>query len=150
MTNIERFDQLTGQIFAELYEAFPMTVDLIDEAFTDVIVVAPPETEEGMDQLMTRDEFFSATLLWLINSGYVSVYEDVSKKHNLFLGCTLTAKALEALKATPSTLTGESIGASLQAAAKGGMVDAIKSLTNDALSKGLALASRAAIDLATS
>ncbi|KAB0502783.1 hypothetical protein [Pseudomonas lini] len=149
MTNIERFDQLTGRIFAVLYEDFPMTVDLTDEAFTDAIVVDPVDSEEGMDQLMARGEFFSATVLWLIKSGYISFYEDISKTHDMFLGCTLTAKALEALKATPSTLSGDSIGASLQAAAKGGMVEAIKSLTNDALSKGLALATRAAIDLAT-
>jgi len=149
MTNIERFDQLTGRIFAELYEAFPMTVDLIDEAFTDAIVVDPIESEEGIDQFMVRGEFFSATVLWLIKSGYISLYEEASKANNMFLGCTLTAKALEALKATPSTLSGESIGSSLQAAAKSGMVDAIKSLANDALSKGLTLATRAAIDLAT-
>ncbi|WP_415760312.1 hypothetical protein [Pseudomonas sp. LT1P18] len=149
MTNIERFDQLTGRIFAELYEAFPMTVDLIDEAFTDAIVVDPIESEEGLDQFMAQGEFFSATVLWLIKSGYVSFYEEASNANNMFLGCTLTAKALEALKATPSTLSGESIGSSLQTAAKSGMVDAIKSLANDALSKGLALATRTAIDLAT-
>ena len=57
----------------------------------------------------------------------------------------LTAKGLEVLKATPSSLTSSSFGQQLQEATSAGMLDTIKGLTNEALSRGIGLASSAAI-----
>ncbi|MGY2184666.1 hypothetical protein [Pseudomonas sp. SDO5591_S426] len=145
--NIERFDQLTGLVFSKLYGSFPIPIDLYVMDFKAALFYEKELTED--DKYLGGEPFyfFEATIAWLIESGYI-VERHKSSYAYKFEDCTLTAKTLEILKATPSTLSGESIGASLQAAAKGGMVEAIKSLANDALSKGLGLATRAAIDLA--
>lgn len=144
MTNIERFDQLTGKLFAVLFESFPMTIDLTGGAFNDTILTAPDDSEEWKDQLFARDEFFISTVAWLINAGYISHDIQGSRQHNIFRGCTLTAKALEVLKAVPDTLTGKSIGASLQAAASAGLMDTVKSLTGKALGIGASMGYSAA------
>ena len=55
------------------------------------------------------------------------------------------------LKATPASLSSSSsFGEQLQTAAKDGMLDTIKSLTNEALSRGVGLATSAAVAWANS
>ncbi|MNN93398.1 hypothetical protein D3C81_2118280 [compost metagenome] len=67
-----------------------------------------------------------------------------------FRQAVLTAKGLEVLKATPASLSSSSFGEQLQTAAKDGMLDTIKSLTNEALSRGVGLATSAAVAWANS
>lgn len=142
-SNVDRFDQLTGKIFAVLYESFPMPMDLYYFDYTKVIAPDPPESPEGERQIVEGEEFFSASVAWLASSGYLTKGSQSlnSKEIN---GCVLTAKALAVLKAIPDSLSGESIGTQLQAAAKGGMLDSVKSLTGKALGIGASMGYSAA------
>jgi hypothetical protein len=148
-SNVDRFDQLTGKIFAALYESFPIPVDLEYREFVDVILVDPDDTPEGKKQILEGKEFFHASFRWLESSGYLTIGTQGigSPKIN---GCVLTAKALEALKAIPDNLSGESIGSRLQTAAKDGMVETIKSLTGKALGIGATMGYSAAVAWANS
>ncbi|MGU0728808.1 hypothetical protein ACSESD_00745 [Pseudomonas aeruginosa] len=100
-----------------------------------------PKTDEEL--------FFGHSVAWLIATGYLSA-------ERLFPGASfrqaiLTAKGLEVLKATPASLnSSSSFGEQLQTAAKDGMLDTIKSLTNEALSRGVGLATSAAVAWANS
>jgi hypothetical protein len=147
--NIERFDQLTGLVFSKLYGSFPIPVDLYVMDFKEALIFERELSEDDKYRGGEPFDFFTGTIDWLIESGYIVERQKSSYAYK-FEDCILTAKTLEILKATPSTLSGESIGASLQEAAKGGMVEAIKTLANDALSKGFGLASKAVFEIASS
>jgi hypothetical protein len=134
-SNIDRFDQLAGKVFALLYESFPMTVSLTAEPFTAIIAVEPAETIEGHQQVFDTDEFFAASITWLAQSGYMA-FTAQGIMPATFHQCTLTAKGLEVLKAIPDSLTGRSIGSQLQDAAKAGLLESVKSLTGKALGIG--------------
>lgn len=124
-SNIDLFDQIAGLVFSKLYQSFPVTKTLSSMAF---IQAFPNEIERP-------GEFFSDTMSWLITSGYLMGEPD-SKNPYTFHKCTLTAKGLEVLKAVPDSITGKTLGAQLQDAAKSGMLDSVKSLTGKALSAG--------------
>lgn len=124
-SNIDLFDRITGLIFSKLYQSFPVTETLNVMSFTEAL---PDEVERP-------GEFFSDTLKWLITSGYLMGEPDAKHPYT-FHKCTLTAKGLEVLKAVPDSITGKTLGAQLQDAAKKGMFDSVKSLTGKALSAG--------------
>ncbi|MGY2162158.1 hypothetical protein HX799_07580 [Pseudomonas tolaasii] len=124
-SNIDIFDQITGLIFSRLYQSFPVTKTL---SSMDFIAAFPNDIERP-------GVFFADTMKWLIASGYLMGEMD-AKLHATFHKCTLTAKGLEVLKAVPDSVTGTTIGAQLQDAAKKGMLDSVKSLTGKALSAG--------------
>jgi hypothetical protein len=138
-SNIERFDQLAGLVFAKLYEHFPIPVSLDIMEFHDVLRSTGDEGE-------VEPVFFSASVRWLVESGYISNRAEWAAP-NHFKHCTLTAKALEVLKGTPSILTGESIGDELQSAVRSGAFETIKVLTNEALSRGWSMAVQAAANI---
>lgn len=124
-SNIDLFDQITGLVFSKLYQSFPVTETLNVMSFMEAFP----------DRVDRPGQFFSDTLKWLITSGYLMGEPD-SKHSFTFHKCTLTAKGLEVLKAVPDSITGKSLGAQLQDAAKNGMLDSVKSLTGKALSAG--------------
>lgn len=151
--NIEKFNEITGQVLAYLYVSFPVPVDLspasigIDEApegkyepTSGLVAGGKPKTEEEL--------FFGHSVAWLIATGYLSADRLLSGV--FFRQAILTAKGLEVLKATPASLSSSSFGEQLQTAAKDGMLDTIKSLTNEALSRGVGLATSAAVAWANS
>ncbi|WP_145133629.1 MULTISPECIES: hypothetical protein [unclassified Pseudomonas] len=137
--NIETFDQLTGLIFAKLYERFPIPASLDIMEFHEVF----SSTGEEAD---IDTSFFNASVRWLIDSGYISDRAIWAGTNN-FQQCTLTAKALEILKGTPSVLSGKSIGDELQTAVKSGTLESLKALTNEALSRGFGIAIKTVTDL---
>jgi len=61
----------------------------------------------------------------------------------VFEDCVLTAKGLEALKSTPSSISGKSLGQSLQDAAKAGAIESVKKLSGQVLSVGVNIATKA-------
>ncbi|NIE73009.1 hypothetical protein F3J45_00825 [Pantoea sp. Ap-967] len=132
-SNIDLFDKITGLIFSKLYQTFPVTGTLNVMSFMEAF---PGEVDRP-------GEFFSATLKWLITSGYMMGEPD-SKHAYTFNKCTLTAKGLEVLKAVPDSITGKTLGAQLQDAAKSGMLDSVRSLTGKALSAGASMTFSAA------
>lgn len=142
-SNIERFDQLTGRIFADLYEVFPMPRTLSDRSYSSII----EQDEQAADGKQSSDpgQFFTATIIWLVTSGYITTFQASLNGRYTYDGCVLTAKGLEVLKSTPSSLGGKSFGQSLQEAAKQGSIETIKKITGEALSVGLGIVTKAAM-----
>ncbi|GAD61558.1 MULTISPECIES: hypothetical protein [Pseudomonadaceae] len=142
-SNIERFDQATGLIFAQLYSEFPRRTTLTSGVLEPMIrsIVAD---SDWLTELSAKESFFSNTMDWLLQAGFIWHHEKQSTFPTQYLGCVLTTKALEALKATPASLSGESLGQSLKEAATSGLLDSLKGLTNEVLSKGVHMAVGAA------
>lgn len=134
-SNIELFDELTGRILARLYQSFPIPIDLKSSSFF-------PQTHEIRDDI-TLDErlhltkFFYATTLWLATAGYTS---GSNREFSYSKEVVLTAKGLEVLKGTPSSISTEpSIGEQLAEAAKEEGKETLKNLVKVALSHGVKL-----------
>lgn len=140
-SNIERFDQLTGAVFARLYEAFPEPVVLDAYPFLAEIVPAGQDEDAESEQAFGAPEFFFHTLHWLAETGYLTHRKQLQSSPLTFEECVLTAKGLEVLKAVPKSIgSSKSIGQSLQEAAKKGAMDSVKKLAGEALSAGTHLA----------
>lgn len=144
--NIERFDTHTGQIFAYLYDHFPVPVTLDVRKFVENATRWSEHLD--MEVPTERADFFTATVRWLGDAGYIRSKKIIGGF--LIEESVLTAKALEVLKATPDSLTGASIGEKMQEAASEGMLEALKGLANQALSRGVGMATTAAVSMAGS
>jgi hypothetical protein len=134
-SNIELFDEFAGKIFARLYENFPIPIDLNSKDFL------PPTIREGgdvdSDGRLHHIRFFYATTQWLASAGYTN---SPDKKNSYSNDVVLTAKGLEVLKGSPSSLNaGPSIGEQLVEAAKEEGKDTLKNLVKEALSLGIKL-----------
>lgn len=156
-SNIERFDEITGKVFAHLYQSFPiptsMGAEFVGVKISSVTCIPHTGVPYGGIYDLSAEErktfdFFIHSVNWLAKAGYIDVSSSGS---TTFYDVTLTAKGLEVLKATPSSLDNTpSIGQQLITAAKGGFVDQLQSLTASALKRGVALAVTAASELAIS
>ena len=143
-TNMERFDLLTGAVFADLYESFPEPV-ILDPC--DYLKQIAPEDQDIDSQRELRSqavEFFSYTIDWLAQTGYLTHSAPIHKDFSIYEKCVLTAKGLEVLKALPDRLSGKTLGSQLQEATKAGIVDSVKSLTGKALGVGASMTYAAA------
>ncbi|NWB73918.1 hypothetical protein HX805_15770 [Pseudomonas sp. G5001] len=138
--NIQKFDRLTGAIFAKLYAAFPVHVPLTHEEFRYLLL--PEEEIEGLHfsesgELKQRSiEFFFSSIEWLTVSGYI-IHKGSTPGNPHTYQCVLSAKALEALKSTPSNLGGDTLGSKIADAAKAGTKSVLGELSSQAL--GIAL-----------
>lgn len=136
LSNIEKFDELVGEMFAVLYAAFPLPKALLAKYFVpDGNVYTPGGINYG--ELTCDAEFFMATGRWLINAGYIEAQESGGCA---FVDALLTAKGLETLKAVPGSLQGKApLGEQLVDAAKTEGREALRSLVSQALGIGLQL-----------
>lgn len=139
VSNIERFDELTGQVLAALYAAFPMRSRLITEKF--VTKAWHVDNFTGALVASEETEFFTATVTWLAEAGYLSYQELDPMQVNGFAGAVLTAKGLELLKAIPDSLGG-SFGERLREAAATEGREGLRSLVSQVLGAGISLLSR--------
>lgn len=132
-SNIQKFDELTGQIFGALYENFPVARDLLIEDFLDDGFSY--DTDAGGNFPNQNGKFFFACVEWLAEAGYLR-FED--KLHSSgFNGVVLTAKGLEALKAIPSSLSaGASLGDQLVEATQNGTKSILGRLSGEVISVG--------------
>lgn len=136
VSNIERFDELTGQVLAALYAEFPMPMRLMPDKFvadwwvTNETIGAP---------VATRDtKVFTATVTWLADAGYLRYEElDPTQLHG-FGGAVLTAKGLELLKAIPDSLGG-SFGERLGEAVATEGREGVRALVGQILGTGVSL-----------
>lgn len=148
--NIEKFNEITGKVFALLYGSFPIPQDLFPHSI-DIAPTPQPEydpetaTLGGIGiastyELNEEEKLFGHTVAWLVDTGYLS-----AKRRNavdMYQGVVLTAKGLEVLKAVPSALDkngSKSYGEQLQEAAKTGISETLKGLANETLTKGVGL-----------
>ena len=136
-TNIECFDLLTGRIFADLYDQFPIPHLLTNDEFSFYLLGMDPEhpIEPMFEGRQEAVHFFFATTQWLIEAGYISSVNQFGEGSEV----VLTAKGLEALKSVPSSLSRETLGSQLVEAAKTGTVDQLKALAGDAIGAGVRL-----------
>ncbi|XXF10895.1 hypothetical protein J3Q00_11335 [Pseudomonas sp. D2-3] len=139
-SNIERFDELTGQVLARLYAEFPMPIRLAPDSFVDPWWVTD-ETIGG--PIASREtNFFTATVVWLGEAGYLR-YKEVDKTElHGFSGAVLTAKGLELLKAVPDSL-GDSFGERLRDAAAVEGREGLRALVSQVLGAGVSVLSKA-------
>ncbi|TWD52523.1 hypothetical protein [Pseudomonas sp. SJZ131] len=149
-TNIDEFDKAVGLILAKLYQSFPMRI-LIEPIITESLSPFDP-TIDGWDKPYFRQrDIFKCTMSWLIQAGYIwsEKQDGLAELSGIFKECVLSAKGLEVLKA-PDSLSGLSIGAQLQDAARDGVLSSIKSLTEKALGIGAKMGYSAAVVWASS
>lgn len=131
-SNIERFDVLTGRVLAELYQHFPVDLDLEAWSYRDLFTGAPME-----DGWLAKEDgvFFQSTVLWLGSAGYIE-HGSAANNGDVYR-CVLTAKGLEVLKAFPASLqAGPTLGDKLVDASKGGTKEVLRGVASEALSLG--------------
>ena len=137
VSNIDKFNHLTGRVFDELYTQFPMPCDLIAAQ-----LMAPVPTAAGSDDCVQKladpdAQFFLATVRWLIGSGFMS--GEVIPTAQV-TGAVLTVKGFEALKAMPHCLThGHSIRERIAETMKEGSKETLKSLVAEEIAIGAKL-----------
>lgn len=134
-SNIDEFDKTVGLVFARLYQDFPIR-KIIDPTILDPLVKVNSEGWE--DRFSHHQKIFIATMVWLIDAGYVWASPVRDEHSGVFLECVLSAKGLEVLN-TPSSL-GPSIGSTLKDAALSTSGDTIKDLAKEALTAGASIA----------
>lgn len=147
--NIERFNEITGQVFACLYESFPLPMSLrpkllgIEEHEGGEY---SPEVGEvlGVEPQSAEEVLFKHTVTWLIETGYIAATKPGYDGH-FFAEARLTAKGLEALNAIPENLTKrEPLGEQLAAASKSGAKELMRTITTEVLGAGVRLGLKAA------
>jgi hypothetical protein len=136
-SNIEQFDEITGQVLGALYETFPVPRRLF---ITDFVLDGFSMSEQlGMPVPNAAGSFFLASVDWLAGAGYLT--HRGHAQGTGFLDSVLTAKGLEVLKATPASLqTGPSLGEKLVDASKGGAKEVLRGVVGEVLSLGSRLA----------
>ncbi|QFT23550.1 hypothetical protein FIV02_18410 [Pseudomonas sp. THAF187a] len=138
VSNIERFDELTGRVLARLYAEFPLPIRLMPDKFVETSWVVDAFT--GALAASADTEFFTATVDWLADAGYLRYQGLDPTKVNGFTGAVLTAKGLELLKAIPDSL-GDSFGERLREAAATEGREGLRSLVSQVLGAGISLLS---------
>lgn len=133
ITNIQKFDEITGQVLGALYEDFPVPRHLLIKQFIEDGHIS--DEHMGMDIANEKGEFFIACIEWLAEAGYLT-FKDRSHGNGV-VNAVLTAKGLEALKALPASLSvGPSLGDQLVDATKNGTKSVLGSLAGEVLSVG--------------
>ncbi|WP_230139211.1 hypothetical protein [Pseudomonas sp. Bi130] len=141
-TNIERFDEMSADILAFLYDNFPIHKSVSPEV-TGLSVVTcgeyDPETgqsERVSGQVDPETQFFYSTLEWLAQAGFISLKPSSGGPRRY----VLTAFGLQALKHVPKpTLGTETLGEKLSTATKSGARHVASEALNQALSIGVQL-----------
>lgn len=136
--NIEKFDEITGEVFAKLYENFPSPCLLKAADYVET----PLEFHEQLGfEVTTKDaEFFFACIRWLESAGYITT----KSENELYVAdALLTNKGLEVLRAVPSSLQGKaSIGEQLSGGIAKGGKELARMLVSEALGLGTRIASQ--------
>lgn len=128
--NIQKFDEITGEIFSQLYLSFPKPKSI---GYLDLVGLTEDDIDEfgGMPE---EAEFCRDVASWLVEAGYIWC-ESENQLHLTW--ARLTPKALEVLKMAPQSLTGnEPLGQRIAGAAKDGSKELLKNLVGVALSEG--------------
>lgn len=146
-TNIERFDEISADILAFLYNRFPIPEYVSPKiSGLSVIVYGEYDTENGGAEIISGEidpetELFDSTLAWLVHAGFIHEKPTRYCSSQYFL----TAYGLQALKHVPKPALGsETLGEKLSAATKAGTKTAASEILNQTLSIGINLIARQA------
>lgn len=132
VSNIEKFDDYAGRIFAELYKRFPMPYTLNPHDFVEITEI----WDERLEMTFASEDakFFVATGNWLIDAGYVYA---AKKNTSGIKDAVLTSKGLEILKATPDSVSEKnSLGEALISSVAEGGKEVTKGLVAQAFGLG--------------
>jgi hypothetical protein len=100
--NIAEFNTIVALIFAQLYEAFPVSVDLIDrDGIAKAMGITGNWSEHRLPSGRTFGQILAYTLGWLSNQRYT-----MSNGSHSAARVTLTDKGLAALNRMPQGLIG--------------------------------------------
>lgn len=128
-SNIQRFDEVTGQLLSALYESFPLPRSLLIEDFP---------VEGNSSDKDTNGRFFLACVDWLSNADYLRTNGRDPRRG--YTDVVLTAKGLEVLKAVPERLqTSLSLGETLVSVSKEGTKEVLRGVVSEVLSLGARL-----------
>lgn len=132
-SNIERFDEITGQLLGALYEKFPMPRNLF---INDFVADGYSYSETTCaDVPNANGQFFFACIDWLSEAGYLRFKE--RNHYHGYIDAVLTAQGLAVLKVIPQSLqSGPSLGEQLVDASKGGAKEVVRGLVGETLSLG--------------
>lgn len=130
--NIDDFNAMAGLILAHLYGTFPHRINMDETTFVPAEGIA----EGWWERYHSAKTLYVGTATWLKDAGYIWISEQngmagLESMHGIFRGCVLSPKGLEALKAMPPNLSGESFGDSLRQAAKTGALDSLKGIASE-------------------
>ena len=151
--NITRFNLLTGHLFNEMYQKFPMQLEvncsaLQREVFKELLSEdSTTEFEEAFEDEATMGEFAEATISWLTQNGFIHREKPEYYGSGFDHRITLSEKGLAVLKLTPKTLDGsvpKSFADDLRASIKKGALDRVGKTTGEILNQGVGLIHRMA------
>ena len=132
-SNIEQFDEYAGQIFAHLYQHFPVPTSIVPREFIECESIGLKDNEQ--EYFGDEARIFLATAKWLVMTGYIHCREE---KLSYIRDAVLTAKGLEILKLTPSSVVGgPSFGERLTSAAKEEGREALRTVAAEVLGIGV-------------
>ncbi|MFJ3153551.1 hypothetical protein ACIPIX_05330 [Pseudomonas protegens] len=141
-TNIERFDEMSADILAFLYDSFPIHKRVSPEvAGLSVVKYGEYDPDKGLAEKVSGEEdpeteFFYSTLEWLAEAGFITPKPSRGGPRRY----VLTSFGLQALKHVPKpTLGTETLGEKLSTATKSGARHAASEALNQALSIGVQL-----------
>lgn len=144
-TNIQRFDEISADILAFLYDNFPIHHSVSPEvAGLSVVQFGEYDPNTGLRERISGEvdpetQFFYSTLEWLAEAGFISLKSSSGRKHKY----VLTAFGLQSLKHVPQpAINSETLGDKLSAATKGGFKEVASATMNQALSIGTSLMMR--------
>ncbi|WP_321821736.1 MULTISPECIES: hypothetical protein [unclassified Burkholderia] len=137
-TNIEKFDELAANVFANLYENFPVRISLFANTFGYDLSYKTNKVGGVIYNSPADCAFFTDALKWLRMAGYIDFSISASGPWG---NAVLTAKGLEVLKATPSSISpSQPMGDYLVQGIRSGAKAAVSKGITYVLSQGASLA----------
>lgn len=126
---MEKFNRLTGLLFAKLFEEFPVPTRFTPHSFFEQMIEILDE-EGGFN----FPEYFESTVRWLDTAGYIWIAQDLCATEGPEFDLVLSERGLATLRKIPESLEGsESIGERLIGFAKSKTSDAVSTLISLAI-----------------
>jgi len=135
MTNIEVFNTIVGFVLADLYEAFPVPINLRAPKYA--VQAGLPEDPEHLQ--FNDSDPAAAAITWLLQEGFIRAADNNSDGF-LVPACVLSHKGLQLLSMPESIDRKESFGSRIMTAAKSGSIDGVKDLSKTLMLQGSKLA----------
>jgi hypothetical protein len=130
-TNIELFNGITGKVFAQLYEKFPIEAEIQLSGFLDDFI-----DPTDFSKIWDLPEMTKATIKWLDRAGYIWLKDP--DHYGGGYKATLTPKGLEVLKATPDSIEPtHSIGEKMVEFSKKQFGEGMNQVVKIAISEGI-------------
>lgn len=131
LTNIELFNGVAGELFALLYQKFPLYVDVDFNALGNELV-----DKDDFETAYNMSEFAEATVRWLAATGYI--YLKDPQEFGGSFNAVLSPKGFEVLKAMPEAIDkGKTLGEKIVELAKSGASAGLSKVVDLAFSLGI-------------